>query len=93
MFIEQARKISDKLFRDSSGNIVLGQFPNASLSIWLIATLCSRLVDGRTSIALQYLASGALFVWSFQEIFQGVNYFRRILGLVVAIYLIFSRFS
>jgi len=34
-----------------------------------------------------------LFTWAWQELFEGVNYFRRALGLVVLIGCIASRFS
>lgn len=38
--------------------------------------------------ALDLVAFGALFTWAWQELFEGVNYFRRSLGLIGLITLI-----
>jgi hypothetical protein len=40
---------------------------------------------------LDILASSSLFIWAIQELFQGVNSFRRGLGLIVLISLIASK--
>lgn len=32
-------------------------------------------------MAAQLFAFGALFTWAWQELFDGVNYFRQVLGL------------
>jgi hypothetical protein len=40
---------------------------------------------------LEALAFGSLFTWAWLELFQGVNYFRRALGLGVLIGVIASR--
>ncbi|MBU7584018.1 MAG: hypothetical protein KAF91_14095 [Nostoc sp. TH1S01] len=79
----------DKIFRDSNGNIVIAQPPNPPLILWLAASLLTLIVpSGTIHTVLQILANGALFTWSWLELFQGVNYFRRALGLVVLIGLI-----
>ena len=76
----------DKTFRDSEGNIVLGQMPNLPILVWLTATLLN-LIPTSTSIhvVLETIAFGSLFTWAWQELFEGVNYFRRALGLAVLI--------
>ncbi len=76
----------DKTFRDSEGNVVLGQMPNLPILVWLTATLLS-LTPTSTGIhtGLQAIAFGSLFTWAWQELFEGVNYFRRALGLAVLI--------
>ena len=93
MYKNKARKITDKLFRDDSGEIVITQFPNVTLGLWFAASVLSRLTNGRPSTILEYLGIGALLVWSMQEIFQGVNYFRRILGIVVFLFILVSRIN
>jgi hypothetical protein len=40
---------------------------------------------------LDILANGSLFTWAWMELFQGVNYFRRGLGLAVFISIIASK--
>lgn len=76
----------DKTFRDSEGNIVLGQMPNLPILVWLAATLL-KLIPTSDSVhaGLEAIAFGSLFTWAWQELFEGVNYFRRSLGLIVLI--------
>ena len=81
----------DRLFRDSNGEIVVAQAPNLPIIIWVAATLLKLVVKtGQLKIALDLLAFGSISYWSFLEISQGANYFRRDLGVIVAIALIAS---
>ncbi|MEH2177899.1 hypothetical protein [Nostoc sp.] len=76
----------DKTFRDSNGNIVLGQMPNPPLILWIVASLLTLVfTTGKINTMLDFLANGSLFTWAWMELFQGVNYFRRALGLAVLI--------
>jgi hypothetical protein len=82
----------DRVFRDNEGKVVLGQMPNLPLSVGLTATLLKLLfTTGKIHDGLDLLAFGALFTWAWEELFQGVNYFRRALGLVVLVSLFASR--
>lgn len=90
---EQAKSIGialfDRLFRDSEGNIVIAQKPNLPLIVGLSATSLQLLVsDGKLGTALDLVGFGALFVWAWQELFEGVNGFRRILGGLVLVSLV-----
>jgi len=82
----------DRVFRDSEGKVVLGQSPNLPIIVWAGASLLKIIfTTGTINIGLDLLAFGALFTWAWEELFQGVNYFRRSLGLVVLIGLFASR--
>ncbi len=82
----------NRTFRDSDGNIVLAQMPNLPLLVWVVATLLKLLLtSGNIHTGLDALAFGSLFTWAWQELFQGVNYFRRALGLIVLLVVIASR--
>ena len=82
----------NRTFRDRDGNIVIAQKPNLPLLVWLIATLLGLLITGgNIHRGLDALAFGSLFTWAWQELFQGVNYFRRSLGLVVLLSLIATK--
>jgi hypothetical protein len=84
--------VFDKLFRDSSGEIVIAQMPNIPIIIWGVASLLKIVYKtGQINLILDLLAFGSLFVWAVQELFQGVNYFRRGLGAIVLIALIASK--
>lgn len=79
----KATSLFDRTFRDSEGNIVIGQPPNLPLLVGLAATLLQLLLTtGKLKTGLDLVAFGALFTWAWQELFQGVNYFRRSIGLI-----------
>ena len=82
----------DRIFRDSSGQIVVTQMPNLPILVW-VGAISLKLIftSGQTYLLLDTIAFGALFTWAWEELFQGVNYFRRSLGLVVLIGAIGSR--
>lgn len=82
----------DQTFRDKDGNIVIAQMPNLPLLVW-IATTAIKLVftSGSIYIALDTIAFGSLFTWAWQELFEGVNYFRCGLGLAVLVGIIVLR--
>lgn len=83
----------DKTFRDSEGNIVIAQPPNLPLLVGITATVLKLTVtSGNIDIGLDAIAFGSLFTWAWLELFEGVNYFRRVLGLVALIGVIASRF-
>ncbi|PSB39831.1 hypothetical protein C7B69_01180 [filamentous cyanobacterium Phorm 46] len=82
----------DRTFRDSEGNIVIAQPPNLPLIIWIVASLLKLIVTtGKINLGLDIVAFGTLFTWAWEELFQGVNYFRRALGLIVLVGLIASK--
>lgn len=76
----------DKTFRDNDGNIVIAQMPNLPLIVWIVTSLLALIfTSGTINTVLNVLANGSLFTWAWLELFQGVNYFRRALGLAVLI--------
>ena len=82
----------DQVFRDSEGKIVLAQMPNLPLIVWVVATVLKLIfTTGKISTGLEVIAFGSLFTWAWEELFQGVNYFRRALGLLVLVSLIASK--
>lgn len=73
----------DLTFRDSEGKIVIAQMPNLPLLVGLAAAFLQFLLpSGKIQAVLELVAFGALFTWAWQELFAGVNYFRRSLGLI-----------
>jgi hypothetical protein len=79
----------DRVFRDSEGDIVIAQPPNLPLIVGIVASLLKLLfTTGQIYLVLDLVAFGALFTWAWEELFQGVNYFRRALGLIALVGLI-----
>ena len=82
----------DRFFRDANGEIVIGQMPNLPIIVWLLASLAKVVYPtGKINLGLDIVATSSLFVWSIGEITQGVNYFRRSLGLVTLIWLMATK--
>ncbi|MBW4504997.1 MAG: hypothetical protein KME64_00525 [Scytonematopsis contorta HA4267-MV1] len=82
----------DKVFRDSNGEIVIAQPPNLPIIVWGVTSLLKLVfTSGEVSTVLDAVAFGSLFTWAWEELFQGVNYFRRALGFVVLLGVIASR--
>jgi hypothetical protein len=79
-----------KCFRGKDNRLALAQRPNLPIIIWAMARLAVLVLSGPAVNVARAIAFGALFTWAFQEVFQGVNYFRRALGLVVLSMLIIS---
>jgi hypothetical protein len=82
----------NKVFQDSEGKTILVQLPNLTITVWAVASLLKLiLTTGKINLGLDVVAFGSLFTWAWEEIFQGVNYFRRALGLLVIIGVIASK--
>lgn len=71
--------------RDRDGRLVLAQWPNPALAVWLLAAVLgwTGALGVTLSAAVSGLGRGALVVWALDELVRGVNPFRRVLGAVV----------
>jgi hypothetical protein len=78
------RSLWDKFWRDKHGDVVIFQMPNVLLYLWAGLSLVSMFTPrGKVSDGFWWASMASLAIWSLLEIFKGVNYFRRVLGLVV----------
>lgn len=92
--MQSSSNSTDRIFHDKHGKLVIAQPPNLPLLVWGGAFLLKLLITtGTAHAALDAISYGALFTWAWLELFQGVNYFRRGLGLVVLIGTIISRIA
>ena len=81
-----------KFIKDKNGKAVLWQSPNLPLWTWFIAMLLTHILPyGQWNFVASLISFGALFTWAYLEIRQGVNYFRRTVGVLVIIWMIKSR--
>lgn len=71
-------------FRDrGTGEIVIAQFPNVALWIFLGSVVVRAFVADRTQTdsAAAWVGAGALAWWAVDEVIRGVNPWRRVLGI------------
>lgn len=66
------------------------QWPNLPIITWAVARLLAGVLSGTGEHVAKVIAYGALFAWAWLELFDGANYFRRALGLVLLLLLITS---
>jgi hypothetical protein len=82
-FKAQDASLFNRFFRDAEGRIVIAQPPNLPVLTGISAAILQIVLPpGKIQIMFSLIAYGALFTWAWLELFQGVNYFRRTLGLV-----------
>ncbi len=82
----------DRFFQDDKGNVVIIQPPNIPITVWALSSVLKLVANnGSLYATLDAISYGSIFVWSLMELFQGVNTFRRTLGLVVLVATIVSR--
>ena len=82
----------DRWFHDEHGELAVWQLPNPPLVVWLVARFLGIFVHhGRSARLVDVVAFGALFTWSWLELFDGAAYVRRLLGLVVLLAVVAAR--
>jgi hypothetical protein len=64
------------------------QFPNPPLIVALLAGWAATLTYGTGHSYFRSVAYLATTIWAYEELVDGVNWFRRLLGLTVLIVLI-----
>lgn len=84
------RRLVDWFFRDRrTGRIVIGQRPNAALWIFAGASAVEWLIgpEGGFGTVVAFVRWASLAVWAVDEVFRGVNPWRRCLGAAVLAFL------
>jgi hypothetical protein len=72
------------VFSVLKGQTALVQVPNLPLVTFIMASVLTRIfVSGSANYLFRVVAFGSIFTWAWLEISTGINYFRRLLGLIV----------
>ena len=80
-------------FKDKNGQFVIWQSPNIPIYGWIAFKLLSMLVaSGYLKTGFENLSSAALFTWAYLEVYSGMSYFRRLLGVVVLVSIVIGYF-
>ena len=84
----------EKIFKTKGGKIVIWQFPNIPIIVWGVSLVITKIFnEGTIHTLASTISFGAIFTWAYLEIFQGVNYFRRALGIVVLVVTLFGKIN
>jgi hypothetical protein len=61
------------------------QKPNIPITLWFFSTIISLITHGIIYYVSTTVSFIAIIIWSYLELSEGINWFRKILGLVVLI--------
>jgi hypothetical protein len=64
------------------------QFPNVPLIVALVAGEMNQFVNGTSHPYLLSVSYLAMTVWAYEELVNGINWFRQLLGLTFAIVMV-----
>jgi hypothetical protein len=70
--------------------MVILQAPNPPLIVALAASLTAHLASGDVHAAASAVFYVSLTIWAYSEAVDGVNWFRRLLGVGFGIYVVVS---
>ena len=88
------RGLWDKIWKDRGGRVVIFQMPNVPLVVWAVLSVISFLSSSnKVATVFWWLSIATLAIWSLLEIFRGVNYFRRALGVFVLLVVVGGAFG
>ena len=79
------KNLGSHFFKDKNGKIAVAQLPNPPLIAFLVFRFLQMVASGTLQQMASVVAFGSLFTWAWLELFQGANYFRRLLGIVVLV--------
>lgn len=79
-----------RFFADKAGQIVIFEWPNVPLAIWLTASLAHKFVDGSAGSMLSVVSVVSILIWAVLEIALGHSLFRRVLGVVVCCHIVWD---
>lgn len=81
-----ARRAFDWMFRSRvDGRVVLGQAPNLAILSFTGALILAFVLPPRAAAVVGMIAYGSLAWWAYDELFFGVNPFRRMLGAAAVV--------
>lgn len=84
------RSLWDWFWKDHEGRVKLWQTPNIWLIGWAVLTTISLLFTGSVATVFSWAGLILLAIWCLLEIFKGINGFRRLVGLLVAAFVVMS---
>ena len=85
------QSIIHTFFRDDEGNLAIWEVPNVPLIVAMVVAVLQLLTTGKFSSLMGLIFFGAIFTWSWLEIAYGVSLFRRVLGVIVIIAIVWTR--
>lgn len=91
VLVSRASAASNVIERLRAGwppSFVVAQFPNTPLLIAMAAYIAGALTSGWVGAISRAVFYVALGTWAYWEVSDGANWFRRLLGMVIIVYVV-----
>lgn len=76
------------------GRVHIVQWPNVPIIGWFLSMIIATFIaSGSVRVGFSNLSLAFLAMWSYLEVTQGLSYFRRTLGVMIAMLTIYSFFK
>lgn len=72
-----------RFIRNDEGRVVVAQFPNPAIGVFIVATVLRWSPWDAYDAELRWIGTGALLVWALDELLRGDAPVRRVLGAAV----------
>ena len=77
---------------NKKNNYVIAQKPNLPLIVWFVSFVITKIpLLSYVHHLFDLISYGAIFTWAWLEIFQGVNNFRKGLGILVMVIILVTQ--
>ncbi|HSX53300.1 MAG TPA: hypothetical protein VLF90_02945 [Patescibacteria group bacterium] len=87
------QSFSQRFWEDGQGNVVVWQTPNRFLYTWIVTTVIGWFLPfGWFERFVSLVSLVAIVIWAILEAWKGINYFRRLLGILVLVALLITHF-
>lgn len=88
----QHRTFSQRFWEDRRGKVIVWQAPNIWLYLWAVTLVAGWFTPyGFIQKTLGWVSLLSLVIWAVLEAVKGVNYFRRLVGVLVLLALLLPR--
>ena len=86
--IKKISKFIKNFFKDKNGKVIITQSPNWPLWLAILLWTIALLPIPTIKLISAWMLIPTMLYWSYLEVFFGVNYFRKLLGIIVVVYFI-----
>lgn len=87
--LAQQRSLMYRFFRDKDNNLALWETPNAPLLVAMAALVGQLFSHGNVSEFFGLIFFGSVFAWGWLEIMYGTSLFRRWLGGLIMLAVVY----
>ena len=92
--LQKTLKAASQFFKNKKGQVVIWQSPNLPLWVWIVCTgLCLAIKTGALHNGLSSLGQAAITIWAYLEVRTGDSPFRRVLGGIILVFVIYGFFA